>query len=294
MVASGKLERRALAVTAEARYLQQLDAWLRPGCEWGLATEYPQVFGRGSMALQHVLLEGEELLAHAATLDLRWHGHGHEVVVRLVGSVVTRPERRGEGHASALLDAIREDFRRESPDVLMLWSSSRDLYRRSGFEPLGREHILHLGRASLGPMLGLLRRARPDDVPALHALHAAKPVGTQRRHEDFVRFLTIPRCETWVLEIDKEVRAYASLGKGLDFVDHIHEVGGQDPEVASLVSALLMEKGCDIGLLLAPYRSDLQRLLAPFLLTGTHSPLGLGISKTRPTDDFYLEGFDSI
>lgn len=294
MAASSNLERRTLGVTAGASFVEQLDEWLRPACAWSLADEYPQIFGAGSMAFQHVLLDGDQLLAHAATLDLRFRGHGHELVVRLVGSVVAHPERRGEGHASVLLDAIREDFWRESPDVLILWSPSRNLYRRCGFEPLGIEHILQLGRASLGPILGLLRPARQDDVPALHALHAAKPVGTQRRHEDFERFLSIPRCETWVLEIDKEVRAYASIGKGLDFEDHIHEVGGLDPEVASLVSSLLMEKGRDLGLLLAPYRSDLRRLLSPFLMDETHSALGLGIVKTRLAADFYLEGFDSI
>ncbi len=294
MGASSSLLKQTTRASIHPGHLDALNAWLRPGQDWCLSQEYPQVFRGPSRAFQHVLLDGSELIAHAITLDLDYRGHGHELSIRLIGSVVVNPTHRGQGHGSALIESLRADFLRDLPDLLMLWSDRVDFYERCGFETFGTEFILELSPRALGPRLGFLRRARGSDVPALHALHAAKPSGTRRTREDFADFLSIPACETWVLEIDAEVKAYASLGKGLDFPNHIHEVGGLDPEVASLVSTLLMEKGQDLSLLLAPYRDDLRQLLLPSMVRETHTPLGLGVWEAPMPRDFYLEGFDSI
>ena len=290
----GKIERTVMQAPAGAALLHLLDAWLRPGQEWSLRKEYPQVFGSKSKALQHILHDDGTILAHAATLDLPYKGHGREFTIRVVGSVVAHPGHRREGHATTLIEALARDFARDTADLMMLWSDDPAFYGRCGFEPMGVEHILRLSPTCLGPSLGLLRRAEACDVPSMHAMHGAKPNGTRRSPQAFEALLSIPRCETWVLEVADEILAYGSLGRGLDFCNYIHEVGGHDPEVASLISALLMEKGQDLGLLLPPYRDDLCTILRPSLVSEDRTPLGLGIQKSPIPGDFYLEGFDSI
>lgn len=290
----GNIERTVMDAPAGAGLLHLLDAWLRPTEDWSLRDEYPRVFGPGSHALQHVLHDHDKILAHAATVDIEHAGHGREIAVRLVGSVVVHPDHRAEGFGTRLIRLLAEDFAKDCCDLLLLWSDQDGFYGRCGFQPVGTEHILRLGPSRLGPGLGMLRRAHAEDVPSLLALHAAKPSGTRRDESDFAAWLAIPRCETWVLAVDDRVLAYASLGRGLDFRDHIHEVGGRDTEVASLVSSLLMQKQCELGLLLPPYRLDLRTLLRPSLIAETRTRLGMGIQKSPIPPDFYLEGFDSI
>ncbi len=74
---------------------------------------------------------------------------------RLIGRVVTRPDRRGEGLSSLLLARVIERFGHE-PMALHSQSYVQPLYARFGFEPYGEEYL----EAGL-PHRAMYRAARP-------------------------------------------------------------------------------------------------------------------------------------
>ena len=79
----------------------------------------------------------------------------HRDAHRVIGRVVTRADRRGEGLAHRLVQAAVAEFGAE-PMLLHAQSYVAGLYARSGFEPFGEE----FDEAGI-PHLGMYRAAAP-------------------------------------------------------------------------------------------------------------------------------------
>jgi aminoglycoside 2'-N-acetyltransferase I len=57
----------------------------------------------------HFMLEAEgEIVSHAAVVERELHSGDHRLVTGYVEAVATRPERRGRGHASAVMREVNE------------------------------------------------------------------------------------------------------------------------------------------------------------------------------------------
>jgi GNAT superfamily N-acetyltransferase len=272
---------------ADAARLAVLDEWLRPGVPWSLRDEYPTVFGPGSRAGAHVITAGGELLAHAATLDVTILVREAALRATLVGSVVVHPARRGEGLGRQLLAGLVETFQASESELLLLWSERRDFYAAAGLVEVGDELLVEV---SPGPDTPRLRAIEPPDLDTVYALHAAKPVRVRRTRGDAARLLLVPELWTFVLERDASVVAYACIGKGLDFTGIVHECGGSDDAVATLLPALATRLGIPLPVLLPPWRAG----LAARLGAARHGPLGLGLAKSKLPPDLYVEGLDSV
>lgn len=287
------LELRCVTTPRLCGALDTLDSWLRPDVPWSLRDEYPQVFGPGSRAVHHLLLSGEELVAHAATLDIEIRVRGRRWQPRLVGSVVVDPQRRGHGHGLEIMEDVVREFERGHKDALVLWSDKPEFYAKLGLVPFGQEfHIAVLpGPGAERIEGGRVRAATEDDLEALLLLHLAKPVRSQRSPRDFAAFVRIPRCSVAVLEREGDVVAYAALGKGLDFEGYVHEFGGSDDDVASLLRELATVNGRPLGLLVPLWRAPLLRAFDDG--TQQQSPLALGLVLDAPVDAAF-DGFDSI
>ena len=98
------------------------------------------------------------------------------------------------------------------------------------------------------------------------------------------------------MERDGTVAAYACLGKGADFPNWWHEMGGSDADVAILLTGA-MEMLCQnrAMVLVPPYRPALKSLLGDRVVSASTGVGALRLSFTADGEhDFFIDGLDSI
>ena len=112
-----------------------------------------------------------------------------------IGSVVTRPENRGQGLSTALQNALLELLRRKNIPLAVLWTDQPEIYAGRGFAAAGWEMHLDLGDAQLGeafpPGFGVREFQRADTV-AVQRLYDCHLLRTLRHAGDAERLYTMP------------------------------------------------------------------------------------------------------
>jgi GNAT superfamily N-acetyltransferase len=133
-----------------------------------------------------VAAEGSRLLASVQIFPRRLALDGREVPTGGIGSVFTRPERRGAGLASRLLERAVADMRSRGMELSLLFAARIPFYERLGWRswPMRRELLRRAGEAGAEPPRapGFTPAAfdpdrDQDDVRALHAQAAARRSG---------------------------------------------------------------------------------------------------------------------
>ncbi len=193
-------------------------------------------------ALWLALVDSEGRPAAAAgALPGEWllGGEGGSITIVRIGGVVTHEAWRGHGLASELVGVLAEHSRNAGARACVLWGSDSPLYRRLGFEPLGRQI-----RAPLAALVGAEERA-----PGLLRLEEGftgdvfRAMGESRRlcggvglssaeEEEVLRY----RNTRWARVLDSEgtLRGYGAFGKGIDLGFQLHEWGGS-PEAVRMI-----------------------------------------------------------
>lgn len=284
---------RAVSPDEKASALRQLEAWNRT--DGSLALTHPQVFHPAARAEMFGLFREGRLLSHAAVRAIRLRTERGVVSTWMVGSVITDPDARRQGLATGLLEQIARLATANAQDSLMLWSGRWDFYQALGYRPAGCQHEVRL-RSRPGSLAPGIRPAAAGDLPAILALHQRKPLAVERSLEDLALLLSARPMRTMLLERRGEVLAYGCYGKGLDFRDWWHEVGGSDENVATLITgamevlaqseATLLVPGYRVGLLGRLERAVIQvkdgiaALCKPLTEAGRH--------------EFFVDGLDSI
>lgn len=284
---------RALARDEALRTLGDVACWSGFEDPALLVATWPQVYGARPLAVRIGLFDGDELLSHAAARTVELVTGDGPRRAMLIGSVATAPQRRGEGLASALLDELAAIGRDEGCDLLLLWSDRWEFYARLGYAPAGAQQELRVA-AGTQPLPGL-RRARPSDAVALHALHERKPLRVRRSLTEMAVLLSAGRMQTFVHERDGVVDAYACLGKGGDLAGWWHELGGADAVLAELLPAAMRELGRNgATVILPPYRRELLALLPA--ITSAHSGVVALAARVTggPVASFFVDGLDSL
>jgi GNAT superfamily N-acetyltransferase len=275
-------------------WLPQLDAWLLPGAFYGVQHTWPQLYRSDGGGRFFVITAGDELLSHCAVRTVTVHGAAGAVRVNLLGSVVTSPEHRGQGLAGQVLGAALSATAADAAHTL-LWAEQEGLYARRGFVPGRVEVALMLARRPRSHAT-TARPATLADHAMLFALHEQKPWRTARTATAMSGLLTTPGLQTFVLERDDRIAAYACTGKGADLQGHWHELGGSDADVAELLlAAMHLADQRDAVLLLPPYRSQLRERLGTAVI-GSGELAGpmvrsLGGETLAPC---WIDGLDSV
>lgn len=276
--------------------VREVELWLRKhGTPVDLGSEYPHAFhpeGHGQIAS---IVVDSDMLCHALVREVTVVTREGPAAYTLVGSVITHPERRGQGLASHLLRNIVQRAQERCQDAVCLWSSDWSFYERLGFKPAGQQCELVLGpaRGSLAPGI---RPAEARDTVAIWELHARKPLRVDRTLTDVALLLSIPRMRVLVLERHGKAMAYACLGKGTDFPNWWHEQGGSDEDVATLIrGAMDVIGGDECTLLLAPYRTTLRTMLRSMHRSVRDGVCALRYPLTEMGQaEFFIDGLDSI
>lgn len=248
--------------TIDRRALRLMERVLRGGGE--LAAEYPLVFGPNAPGAI-VALGANDIVHSACAILVRDLLVGAERLrVGLIGSVATDPSERGRGLATKVLADAERELARDGAVLALLWADDAEFYRRRGWREFGSELDLAFDAQTVArlPCRGTIRRAAPDDEGAVHRLYLRHRSRVERTQDETRALLRAPGMEVLVLHEERDVRAYACLGRGADFAHTIHEWSGGPDDVLALVRAHF-ERAGDAGgrvFLLAP--SDAHELAA--------------------------------
>lgn len=270
MTSTGRTARRALRL---------MERVLRDGGE--LADEYPTVFGPRATGEVVAIEEDGDARSACAVLVRELVLPQARVRVGLVGSVATDPRWRGRGLATRVLELAQQRLAQEGCVVAILWADDASFYRMRGWAEFGAEIDFVFGReqASKLPAKHGIRRSAPDDEPAIHRLYSRHRQRVERTLDETRVLLRVRGMETLVIHEDRDVRAYACLGRGKDFADTIHEWGGPIEDVLALVRAHVERGSAETTFLLSP--TGAHDLHAAARAAGARELRGiLGLGKT--------------
>jgi len=154
------------------------------------------------------------------------------------GGVCTDPDYRGRGLASRLLEDARQRALERGADLVLI-SGSRGLYLRQGYVRVGAFNVASVRRRQV-PSEGryLLRRGRPEDVPALLGIYAAEPTRFERSRDEWRSALARDR----VLHAPGGVRLVCPEGDDTPVAFVAYRLGGapwerKDPRALSVIEA---------------------------------------------------------
>jgi len=241
---------RLAVESGAARALPLMEAVLRG--DGSLAAEFPLVFGPGAPGSAVVAEVAGAVRSACAILvrDLELPG----LVLRagLIGSVATDPEFRGRGLASAVLERAEVELAAEGCLFALLWADEPAFYEARGWRPAAAEldWVLAADLCERLPAPGGVRRARPEDAAAIHALYERHPVRARRTANETRLLLAAPGMDVRVRERAGRLSAYACVGRGADLAGVLHEWGGAADDVLACARAQLA--GRERLILMAP------------------------------------------
>ncbi|HUU54053.1 MAG TPA: GNAT family N-acetyltransferase [Armatimonadota bacterium] len=201
-----------------------------------------------------VVVEHGQVVSHIRTVYSRVSVYGCEFNVASVGTVLTRPEYRGKGHAGAILEMSLRDMARKRAKVMIV-SGDRGLYRRAHCVPAGRVLSGTVRRDDLQDRgAGVsVRRVGPEDWPLLAPMHQAESVRFVRP-VGFVEKLPFwwdcEYPELWLVERAGDPVAYAGLAREWDRKEgskrrRVWEYAGSRAALVEALPAIFEETGLD-------------------------------------------------
>jgi predicted N-acetyltransferase YhbS len=272
----------------------------------GLIQEFPLLVGAGNRSRRLVIAERGEIVAHAAWRPFWLRSNELRFTAAGIGLVTTARERRGHGLASCVVRACIEHARAEGAELALLFAAERDLYRRLGFVPAGRERVSTLEGSRPAPSDGKVRIADARDAAQLLPILAQHQLRVERSVHEFEELLAIPGAHTYVLERQGRPIAYCVEGKGRDLRGFIHEWAGAASAVAELLGAVSERLPRTLYLLSPeaepaplPGQSTIQALaqiqiLRPERFGGSDAVRIFGDPQAQPRVPVYLWGLDSV
>lgn len=178
------------------------------------------------------------LLAGLAALIRPFRTSWGNLQIAGLGSVVTRPDRRGRGYSTALQNEMIARLERQNIPLAVLWTDHPEIYAGRGFRAAGWEAHLDFAEADLSGATGLsLRDYRPDDAGAVESLYLQHECATLRAPGDSALLYGMPGTRGLVA-VDGADRPLAAVfcGKGGDFPDYVTEWSGPPAAVVPLLA----------------------------------------------------------
>ena len=199
------------------------------GLTGSLSERYPAAFKNSKNAKIHVVQDlDKSVISMACSRRFRVRIHGTIYAGCMIGLVCTRPDQRGEGVASAVVQSITDGFAREGGDFVVLWSGLEGFYISRGWHvrDLGLFGRLDVGRTD--------KPVNPSDLPSrgtLADLDVNRAMRIRRRN----RPLNIRRCRSdWAavplpchgVDLVNADGAYSLVGRAGDSTSVVFEAAG--------------------------------------------------------------------
>lgn len=255
---------RALAAVRWPCLVDWLDDTLRNGRRGRLLAELPAVLDPARAADHLVIERAERFLSHAFVRCVPLVLRDVELVLGMIGLVVTDPAHRGAGLGSRVVEAAVAELTARGAHLVALWSDRPAFYERLGFVSGGREWLWRLVARQLAqaragcatPSDFEVSGPREGDGPAFEALHATKPVRVRRAGGELLAAMTACECEVHVARRDGRPVAYTALGRGDDFPGVVHEWAGDTEGLLACLDAHLTSRKA-LALLSGPAQEPL-------------------------------------
>ena len=254
-----------------------LDQHLRPSYGWSIAAEYPLVFNESNRQNLKAIFENGKVIAHAA---IKYHilkTAAGLFKVAAIGSVVTSPDYRNQGHSQALMNHCVRTATESGADLAILWTDLYDFYRKLDFELAGTEVSVVIDENYTVPSLDLkILQTSKIDPNTILQLYSKHPAGSIRTAEEIRKFLQIPNARVYTAwDTHNQLKAYAVEGKGADLKGYVHEWGGGVQELNYLFSQIKKAETGPLTIIMPKSSQNLARALEPFSSATNYGYLGM-------------------
>lgn len=241
-------------------FIAFLNAGMRPKSASTRADEdFPVVLSPENLAGMWGCRDERGWLTGLTVLTRTFTTTAGEVRVAGIGSVVTRPDRRGQGLSGRLQAHVMSWLADQEVPLAVLWSDQPEIYSGRGFLAAGWEYHVDLTAARLDDALhgtGEIRPYQERDLADVSRLYAQHPLRTLRRPGDDARLYGMCGTRGLVLETSRGLAAYAFCGKGEDFPGYVAEWGGPAHLVLPVL-AVARDRGLAQRVLVPAGRGDL-------------------------------------
>lgn len=211
----------------------------------------------------------------------------------LIGAVAISPELQGQGLGTKLLEALIAEGEAREVDALILWGAESPLYVRQGFKFGGRQVRSTFDHLQIeGELLeGFEIRTGWDEVIAEHLL--SRKTGLLYQDADILWLSRHGSVEWRTLWMDGKCVAYCGWNRGIDLANLVHELGGSEIGMRTLLD-FLSRRYSFLELLHHPSMSRIGvhsraeiEFLAQFRIAHEVSPI------REALDELWFSGMDS-
>ena len=283
-----------------------LQSTLRPSALlFPIASEYPLVLSETAATNSYCIIKNEKIISHSNFLirNINDSSNQNNFKIGLIGNVATHPDYRGQGlvrKTFSLLEAIAIE---SGCAAIILWSDLLQFYQKLGYDALGQEQRLHLGRQKL-PTLPHFDLWIPEEselstelCEKLLRLRCDVNLTVERSAEDFLSLLTIPETTLICLGPKSAPTAFGIVGKGYDMQGVIHEFGwSYEFELSAICEAAMAVVDSDEIILLAPLSAKLPKTVCQMSTETEIHPMALAkrLLPSQDVEDLFIWGLDSI
>lgn len=226
-----------------AEFLDLVNAEIRPDrAKTNAWDDFPVILSPENTAWTLIATTPEgEIAGGLACLIREYTTSCGKIPVAGIGSVVTKPEFRGQGLSKALQTALLTRLKGKNVPLAVLWTDQPEIYAGRGFAPAGWELHIDLATADLDdefPSGFGVREFTIADTATVQSLYQLHQLRTIRVPGDAEKLYNMPGTRGLVaVGEDESVLAAVFCGKGADFPDYVPEWSGP----VGLVMALLAE-----------------------------------------------------
>lgn len=230
--------------------------------------EYPVMFSNENLKNLRVAIyePTEEIVSHVGVCPRLFNINNKWFPIILIGSVATHPDHRNNGIASYLINNIHEEMSSLGFSLSILWAEVPTLYEKLGYYPVGRSFLFFINKKNSSIYLQANRtyltndkykinKVSQDSTTALLTLYNKRYSSIYRSEKELSSFVDLVGSQTYSLEKNNEIVAFASIGKGSDMKNVVHDWAGNSLDVKRLVHEIAQIYGEDI-LLLTPDEND--------------------------------------
>jgi predicted acetyltransferase len=279
-----------------------LNTNLRQNNSWPITSEYPTALSTNNIHNMSIITEDEKIIAHAVLKTLVIKTPHAIFKVGAIGSVITDPDYRQQGHSRKNIENCIELAQKQECDLVILWTDQFDYYRKMGFELAGFDYSYIFDKPA--PLKNKnLRFVAGNNVDpnALQKLYSQHTVHAVRSIDDFRQFLKIPNSHLFTAwDQNNQLLAYAVEGKGADLVNYVHEWAGQSEALVDLFQYIHQQKNEVITVMTPAHSQNLRNQLHQ--ASGFSHQGFLGMLKivnknsllSKIKKAFIAEGFDKI
>ena len=208
--------------------LDFLNKKLRADSTWSIDSEYPTALTRNNIHNMRIITDDTHIISHAVMKPLIIKSPHLIYKMAAIGSIVTDPDYRNQGHSRTLLKDCLDLAQKQQCDAAILWTHLHDFYRKMNFELAGTEVSLIIDKPLTSANSDLRFSNDPKVAPeAIFRLYSNHTVTTVRTIEETRKYMNIPQSKIYTAwEKNGSLAAYAIEGKGADLGGYIHEWGG--------------------------------------------------------------------